>query len=208
MIFFYLKANQLYLLVLIESRLFKVSLAEVLAAFNDLLLAAVPESAGLTVAPVVVLSAERLSVVLPEALVLLLQAVARHYDLTQNTSDLDLISIYLNFIRFCQHTDGSFLNYVDEQKQFTNQNYETNLEDANGRAMWALGYLISLKAVLPPEWSETAEEIIRNNLAWAEKIHSPRAMAFIIKGLYYQNAEQNLPLLTKLANRLATLYRQ
>lgn len=135
-------------------------------------------------------------------------AMARHYELTQNTSDLDLISIYLNFIRFCQHTDGSFLNYVDKQKQFTNQNYETNLEDANGRAIWALGYLISLKAVLPPEWSETAEEIIRNNLAWAEKIHSPRAMAFIIKGLYYQNSEQNLPLLTKLANRLATLYRQ
>lgn len=82
--FFYLKANQLYLLVLTESRLFKVSLAEVLAAFNDLLLAAVPESAGLTVALVVVLSAERLSVVLSEALLLLLQAVASNTHAIKN----------------------------------------------------------------------------------------------------------------------------
>jgi hypothetical protein len=99
-----------------------------------------------------------------------------------------------------------FLNYVNEQKQFTSQNYETNLEDSNGRAIWALGYLISLKEILPQEFSETAEKIIQKNLIWAEKIHSTRAMAFIIKGLYYQNSEKNLPLLKQLANRLVKMY--
>ena len=133
-------------------------------------------------------------------------AICRHYEISKNKSDLELISIYLNFIKFCQHNDGSFLNYVDEQKQFTNQNYETNLEDSNGRAIWSLGYLISLKSILPQEFSEIAEKIIQKNLVWAEKIHSTRAMAFIIKGLYYQNSEKNIPLLKNLADRLVKMY--
>ncbi|WP_345199733.1 glycosyltransferase [Chryseobacterium ginsengisoli] len=133
-------------------------------------------------------------------------AICRHYEVSKNKSDLELISIYLNFIKFCQHNDGSFLNYVDEQKQFTNQNYETNLEDSNGRAIWSLGYLISLKSILPQEFSEIAEKIIQKNLLWAEKIHSTRAMAFIIKGLYYQNSEKNIPLLKNLADRLVKMY--
>jgi glycosyltransferase involved in cell wall biosynthesis len=133
-------------------------------------------------------------------------AICRHYEISKDKSNLELISIYLKFIKFCQHNNGSFLNYVDEHKKFTNQNYETNLEDSNGRAIWALGYLISLKEILPQEFSETAEKIIQKNLVWAEKIHSTRAMAFIIKGLYYQNSEKNIPLLKELANRLVKMY--
>ncbi|MBW3521124.1 glycosyltransferase [Chryseobacterium sp. NKUCC03_KSP] len=133
-------------------------------------------------------------------------AICRHFEVSRDKADLQLISIYLNFIKFCQQKDGSFLNYVDEHKQFTQQNYETNLDDPNGRAIWALGYLISLKEILSPELSETAENIIQKNLIWAEKIHSTRAMAFIIKGLYYQNSEKNFPLLKELANRLAKMY--
>lgn len=133
-------------------------------------------------------------------------AICKHFQISRDKADLQLISIYLNFIKFCQQKDGSFLNYVNEQKQFTSQNYETNLEDSNGRAIWALGYLISLKEILPQEFSETAEKIIQKNLIWAEKIHSTRAMAFIIKGLHYQNSEKNLLLLKQLANRLVKMY--
>ncbi|MDP9955416.1 glycosyltransferase involved in cell wall biosynthesis [Epilithonimonas hungarica] len=133
-------------------------------------------------------------------------AICRHFQINEKKSDLQLISIYLNFIKFCQQKDGSFLNYVDDHKQFTQQNYETNLDDSNGRAIWALGYLMSLKEILPQEFSETAEEIIQKNLIWAEKIHSTRAMAFIVKGLHYQNSGKNLPLLKELANRLVKMY--
>ncbi|WP_312764465.1 glycosyltransferase [Epilithonimonas sp.] len=132
--------------------------------------------------------------------------MCRHFEISKDKSDLQLISIYLNYIKFCQQKDGSLLNYVDEQKHFTQQNYETNLDDSNGRAIWALGFLISLKEILPQEFSETAEKIIQKNLVWAEKIHSTRAMAFIIKGLCYQNSEKNLPLLKVLANRLVKMY--
>jgi len=133
-------------------------------------------------------------------------SICMHYEISKNKSDLELISIYLNYIKSCQHNDGSFLNYVDKQKQFTNQNYETNLDDSNGRAIWSLGYLISLKEILPKDFSETAEKIIQKNMVWAEKIHSTRAMAFIIKGLYYQNSEKNISLLKALADRLVKMY--
>ncbi|MPS72352.1 MAG: glycosyltransferase [Chryseobacterium sp.] len=133
-------------------------------------------------------------------------AICRHFQINEKKSDLQLISIYLNFIKFCQQKDGSFLNYVDDHKQFTQQNYETNLDDSNGRAIWALGYLISLKEILPQEFSETAEKIIQKNLIRAEKIHSTRAMAFIVKGLHYQNSGKNLPLLKELADRLVKMY--
>ncbi len=130
----------------------------------------------------------------------------RHYELSRDESDLDLISTYLRFIKFCQQPDGSFLNYVNQNKEFAQQNYETNLEDSNGRAIWALGNLLSIKAILPQQLSDEAESIIEKSLPSIDKIHSTRAMAFIIKGLYYQNAEDNIPLLKKLANRLVKMY--
>ncbi|PWN67687.1 glycosyltransferase [Chryseobacterium oncorhynchi] len=132
--------------------------------------------------------------------------VCRNYELSRDESDLELISTYLNAIKFCQQADGNFLNYVDQHKKFAQQNYETNLEDSNGRAIWSLGYLLSLKEILPQQFSDEAEEIIQKSLPSLEKIHSTRAMAFIIKGLYYQNSEKNIPLLKKLANRLVKMY--
>ncbi|WP_223599441.1 glycosyltransferase [Chryseobacterium sp. GVT01B] len=130
----------------------------------------------------------------------------RHYELSKDESDLDLISTYLKFIKFCQQPDGSFLNYVNQNKEFAQQNYETNLEDSNGRAVWALGYLLSTKTILPQQFYDEAESVIEKSLPSIEKIHSTRAMGFIIKGLHYQNSEINIPLLKKLANRLVKMY--
>ncbi|WP_431610233.1 glycosyltransferase [Chryseobacterium sp. 'Rf worker isolate 10'] len=130
----------------------------------------------------------------------------RHYELNRDESDLDLISTYLNVIRFCQQPDGSFLNYVNEHKEFAQQNYETNLEDSNGRAVWALGYLLSIKTILPQQFSDDAESMIEKSLPSIAQIYSTRAMGFIIKGLHYQNSETNIPLMKKLANRLVKMY--
>jgi hypothetical protein len=41
--------------------------------------------------------------------------------------------------------DRSFLNYVTSDKQFFDKNKDENLEDANGRTIWALGEFLSLK---------------------------------------------------------------
>ncbi len=133
--------------------------------------------------------------------------IAQHYEMFKNKNDLKLLNTYLQFIRYCLQPDGTFLNYVNEDKDFGQQNYNENLEDSNGRAIWALGYLVSLEDILPAQMAKTAEELLQKSLPSIEKIHSTRAMAFIIKGLHYQNKKENLFLLEELANRLTQMYR-
>jgi glycosyltransferase involved in cell wall biosynthesis len=138
-------------------------------------------------------------------------AMCQHYELTENESDLSYIAIYLNFIHFCLQEEGYFLNYVDENKVFTKQNYETNLADSNGRAIWALGYLISLRDFLPQKLILQAEYIFQKAFVNLSKIHSTRAIAFVIKGLYYLNtstpSSNNLAIIQLLADRLVQMYK-
>jgi len=138
-------------------------------------------------------------------------AMCQHFELTGDTADLAYIKIYLDFIKHCLQPTGDFLNYVDAQKKFTEQNYSTNLADSNGRAVWALGYLISMREILPKELSNTADSVMQKALLNISSIHSTRAMAFVIKGLYYYNSKKvtqgNLLLIKELANRLVQMYR-
>jgi hypothetical protein len=138
-------------------------------------------------------------------------AFCQHFELTGDKRDLKYIIVYMNFIKHCQQADGSFLNYVNEQKCFTLQNTTTNLADANGRAIWALGYLVSIGHLLPMELTADADAVLQEALENANTIHSTRAMAFIIKGLYYRNVKQqsawDMVLLRQLADRLVQMYR-
>lgn len=122
------------------------------------------------------------------------------------------IRIYLDFIRFCQQADGCFMNYVDENRQFTPQNLDVNLDDSNGRAVWALGYMISHAQGLPETWIQEAEHLLENARRRLPALQSPRALAFAIKGLYFYNethwSDENVALIRNFADRLETLYRQ
>ena len=139
-----------------------------------------------------------------------LVAMCQHYKLTHKKADLEYIERYFEFIKFCFQPDGKFLNYVDENKNFTDQNSE-NLEDANGRAIWALGYLISIGDLLPADLREDAQLLMQTALANVREINSTRAMAFIIKGIYYSNLKnrsiQNIALVEYLANKLVQMYK-
>ncbi|RPH31642.1 MAG: glycosyltransferase [Bacteroidales bacterium] len=139
-----------------------------------------------------------------------LVAICMYFKLTGDAESLTLISKYLRFIKFCQQSDGDFLNYVDSDNQFTNQNKDTNLDDANGRAIWALGYLISLANILPDELIVEANIIFKEANFHIRKVHSTRAMAFAIKGLYYYNSTkqsaENTSLIKLLADRLVQMY--
>ncbi len=138
-------------------------------------------------------------------------ALCQHYELTKDKTDISYIYIYFNFIKYCMQSEGYFLNYVDKDKKFTDQNNLTNLADSNGRAIWALGYIISLKSLLPKDICIEAESILQNALVSINKIHSTRAMAFIIKGLYYydkKNKSEKIKLIIRrLANRLVQMYK-
>ncbi len=137
-------------------------------------------------------------------------AMCQHYELSLDPKDLTLIQIYLNFIRFCWRSEGYFLNYIDENLKFTNQNSTTNLADAFGRSIWALGYLISLEATLPPSLVSEANQIYETALIHTKKIHSTRAMAFVIKGIYYHQLTMPSPndinLIKELTDRLVQMY--
>jgi glycosyltransferase involved in cell wall biosynthesis len=139
-----------------------------------------------------------------------LVAMCQHFELTNDEADLEYIKLHFNFIKFCFQSDGYFLNYVDENKKFTKQNSE-NLADANGRAIWALGYLISIGDLLPPDLNEKALSVMQMALTNVNKIHSTRAMAFIIKGIYYSNLRnnsvENVSLIEHLANKLVQMYK-
>ena len=137
--------------------------------------------------------------------------MSMHYKLTCDEKDLLYISKYLSFINQCQSPDGSFLNYVDKNNNFTDQNDNANLDDANGRALWALGYLISVNGLLPGPGVFEANEIIKKAIPHIENIHSTRAMAFTIKGLYYRNrvikSKDNISLIQTFASRLVQMFR-
>lgn len=134
-------------------------------------------------------------------------AVCQHYEITKCHNDLRLINTYLNFIKDCWQPSCEFLNYVNETGEFTQQNFNENLADSNGRAIWALGYICSLKSILPNDLIVTADELIEEAKEQLSKIHSTRAMAFIIKGLHYQDKKENLPLLELFAYRMVLMYR-
>lgn len=129
----------------------------------------------------------------------------------QNDSTLKLANIYLSFIEGMQRDNGWFDNYRNYEGQLTNQNYEVNLEDANGRALWSLGYVIAHKQILPVDLVLRAEKCWDKALERIHDINSPRAVAYAIKGLYlyysvYQS-EKIKQLIKQLANILLHLYK-
>lgn len=137
-------------------------------------------------------------------------AMCQHFQQSKNEYDLQYIHLYFEFIKFCLQPKGNFLNYVNDAKQFTQQNNE-NLDDSNGRAIWALGYLVSISYLLPQTLADDANKTLEKALLNVHKIHSTRAMSFIIKGLYYRNinrqSTQDTLLINELANRLVQMYR-
>jgi glycosyltransferase involved in cell wall biosynthesis len=138
-------------------------------------------------------------------------AMCMHYELTGDEKDVSYINQYFRFIKRCLQPDGDFLNYVDKDNKFTGQNKATNLDDANGRAVWALGYLVSLIGKLPYEIISEATTIIKKTMLRIGTVHSTRAMAFAIKGLYHFHNNIKSPvdinLTITFANRLVQMYR-
>ena len=138
-------------------------------------------------------------------------ATCMYFKSTSDRKSLPYIQKYLGFIKRCQLLAGDFQNYVDKDNTFTDQNKVVNLDDANGRAIWALGYVLSLIGLLPEEITSEADKIIEKSFLRIDVMHSTRAMAFSIKGIYYYHSTikspENLVLIKTLANRLVQMYK-
>lgn len=139
-----------------------------------------------------------------------LVAMCQHYVLTGDEENIKLIRLYVNFIARCLQPNGKFLNYMDTELKFTIQNYETNLEDSNGRAIWALGYVLANRSYLPAVIVDLADQTFEEAIRNSKNIHSTRAMAFMVKGLYFANMkneqEHHVVLIHLLSQRLLKMY--
>ncbi|MBY9005996.1 MAG: glycosyltransferase [Candidatus Lokiarchaeota archaeon] len=133
-----------------------------------------------------------------------LLACCLHYNLHEDQLSLALIKKYLNFIRYIHNSSNKLYNYVDYDK---NINLEIWCPDAYGRAMWALGFLISLKNI-PNEIRYKAHEIFKDSKQNLELLTSPRAIAFTLIGLCYSNSIENSELnnIKYLSDILVNLY--
>ena len=138
-------------------------------------------------------------------------SMCMYFKLAGDKKSINEIKKYLAFIKSCQLPEGNFLNYVDRNLKFTGQNKITNLEDSNGRALWSLGYLISMADLLPAKVITEAKDIYNNSLRQIDKMDSPRAMAFAIKGIFYAQSTtkspEDLVVLKTFAQRLVRLYK-
>lgn len=134
------------------------------------------------------------------------------YKFTGEKATIEAIRKYLNFIKFCQQPKGDFLNYVDKNKNFTEQNKEVNLDDSNGRALWALGYVVSLRDILPKDIVADAIAIFESAIPSMRSVSSPRSMSFIIKGIYYyqdtMDSNNHRDLVKVYALRLLQMYKR
>jgi glycosyltransferase involved in cell wall biosynthesis len=129
-----------------------------------------------------------------------------HYEKFRQFKQLNLIKTYLNFINYVQDKKGNLFNYVDKNKNIDSTNFS---EDAHGRAIYALGFLIS-SPTIPIDFKKQAESILNKSLEVTNKFKSPRSLAFIINGICLYNKKRNSQNLkryiSRFANTLASMY--
>ncbi len=87
-----------------------------------------------------------------------LLACTLYYKLFKDNTKLKLMKIYLNFIKYVHKNENKLHNFVNCNKIV---NLEHWSEDAHGRAMMALGYLIATKSI-PMELRVEAELIFED----------------------------------------------
>lgn len=139
-------------------------------------------------------------------------AMLDYYELTADEAALKVIPIYFNFIVRMHQDNGRFLNYLDVNLKLTEQNYNENLEDANGRTIWALGTFMKNSHLYNFKYTFFIHQLIEKSIPYMEELISPRAIAFSIKGLYQFNSVVNdikiKLLIEQLADKLVHCYAQ
>ncbi len=124
-----------------------------------------------------------------------------HYKLFNDSLSFNLSKVYLNFIERMQMENGKFNDFLQNKEIKTS-------EDAFGRTLWALGFLIDNSK--DSEMVCKARKIFDKSSEIINVLNSPRAFAFSIIGLcYYYNKFQNqkyFDKIKKLADSLSDLY--
>ena len=132
---------------------------------------------------------------------------AMAWRLLQEEQVLPYLHVYLSFLHFAHVPEtGRFRNFMSYDRRWLE---EDGSDDCQGRAMWALGYLI-LHA--PNESTRRlATDLFRSALPAVETLRSPRSWALSILGLHYYLRQFNDDAEVraqkgKLADRLNTVF--
>jgi glycosyltransferase involved in cell wall biosynthesis len=101
----------------------------------------------------------------------------------QKSELLKRIEVYLCFIEFVLCEDNVFCNYVRSDRSIDIElNKKDNLDDANGRAFWALA-VVAAADYLPDSARNKALSLLEKRIENYKMFESPRATAFYAKGL-------------------------
>jgi len=110
-------------------------------------------------------------------------AVKAAYPDKQKSELLKRIEVYLRFIEFVLCEDSIFCNYVRPDRSMdTELNKKDNLDDANGRALWALT-VAATAGYLPDSARDKALFLLRRRIEKYKMFESPRSTAFCAKGI-------------------------
>lgn len=110
------------------------------------------------------------------ALLMVLMAYKRN----KHPLALELSPTYLSYINYMQKEDGTFRNFLSFNRSFLD---ETGSEDAFGRAIWSLGYLLGNAP--NDAYYQTGREIFFDAVPNFNELRSVRGIANTIVGVCY-----------------------
>ncbi len=122
--------------------------------------------------------------------------------------DTNLLSTYLAFVAHMQEDSGAFSNFFSFDRKKYDQEFS---DDAYGRAMWLLGYLINHAPC--DAMFQTAHEMFHRSLIHIDKLRYARGYANVIFGLleYHQkfpDQERIIHAIKNLSDTLCLRYHQ
>ncbi len=136
------------------------------------------------------------------ALLMVLMAYKRN----KHPLALELSPTYLSYINYMQKEDGAFRNFLSFNRSFLD---EVGSEDAFGRAIWSLGYLLGNAP--NDAYYQTGREIFFDAVPNFSGLRSVRGIANTIVGLCYYlksnpSDEGMIQVLRDLSNKLITAF--
>jgi glycosyltransferase involved in cell wall biosynthesis len=130
------------------------------------------------------------------ALIMALMANELNYD-----GAIDLLPNYLGFIHYLQNDDGSFRNFLSYSREYLD---EIGSEDAFGRTIWSLGYLINHAP--SHSYREFGQELFCKAIPHFKNLRYLRGIANTLIGVtYYLKTHPGDPVMQKEMNRLTAL---
>lgn len=141
-----------------------------------------------------------------------LVAAVKHYVRFHQAQALRLAKIYLNFIARAQQSDGTFYNYMNQERRpDLILNSRDSLEEASARGFYALAFTAAQES-LPRDLRREARALLERSAKGFSRFSSARPVAILIKafyifpGLFDQRIFRRQ--LKRFADKLAKLYRQ